>query len=179
MNDGFETCCPFCAETIPAAAKICPRCRQWISLRSFRNPVVGLVITLFALFVVGGCVAFFFTHAFSRISNPPPYYADHVGSLQILQSKMFFKETTNGPRIYITGILTNRSQIPWRDIEFECRFLETNGNLIDADTSRSYSTVQANDDSAFRLTVTPIQDLQEYENLKLSISNARNVKSFF
>jgi hypothetical protein len=179
MNGEFKKCCPFCAETIPAAAKICPRCRQWISLRSFRNPVVGLVISLFALLMISGCVAFFFTHVFSRVFNAPPYYADHVGSLQILQLKMFFKDTTNGPRIYITGILTNRSQIPWRDIEFECRFLRSNGNLIDAYTSRSYSTVQANDDGAFRVTVTPIKDFQEYENLKLSISNARNVKSLF
>jgi len=131
------------------------------------------------MFVVGGCVMLLVTNVFSRIFNPPPYYAEHVGSLQILQSKMFFTDTTNGPRIYITGILTNRSQIAWHDIEFECRFLGTNGSLIDAYTSRSYSTVQANDDGAFRVTVTPIKDLQEYANMKLLISNARNVKSLF
>ncbi|MDD5140334.1 MAG: FxLYD domain-containing protein [Verrucomicrobiales bacterium] len=129
--------------------------------------------------MAGGCVVFFFTHVFSRIFNPPPYYADHVGSLQILQSNMFFKDTTNGPRIYITGILTNQSQIAWHDIEFECRFVGTNGNLIDAYTSRSYSTIQANDDSAFRVTVAPIKDFQEYANMKLFISNARNVKSLY
>src|SRR5882724_129246 len=103
MNGEFEKACPFCAETIPKAAKICPRCRQWISWRSFRNPVVGLVISLCVMFVVGGCVMFLVTNVFSRIFNPPPYYAEHVGSLQILQSKMFFTDTTNGPRIYITG----------------------------------------------------------------------------
>jgi predicted nucleic acid-binding Zn ribbon protein len=179
MNGESKKACPFCAETIPMAAKICPRCRQWVSWRSLRNPVVGIIIMLCAMLLVGGCVIFFFTHVFSRVFNPPPYYDEHIGSLQILQSKMFFKDTTNGPRIYITGILTNRSQIAWHDIEFECRFLGTNGSLIDAYTSRSFSTVQANDDGAFRVTVTPVKDFKEYANLKLSISNARNVKSPF
>lgn len=131
------------------------------------------------MFVFGGCIVFMFSRFFNRVGNPPPYYAGYVGSLQILQSQMFFKNTTNGPRIYITGILTNQSQIAWRDIEFECRFLGTNGSLVDAYTSRSFSTVQANDDSAFRVIVTPIKDFQEYANMKLFISNARNVKGFF
>lgn len=131
------------------------------------------------MMVIVGCMIFMFTRFFSRVSNPPPYYADHVGSLQILQSQMFFNNTTNGPRIYITGILTNQSQIAWRDIEFECRFLGTNGNLIDAYTGRSHFTVQASDDSAFRVTVTPVKDFQEYANLKLFISNARNIKGLF
>jgi hypothetical protein len=119
------------------------------------------------------------TREFSRAFNPPPYYVDHIGSLQILQSKMFFKNTTNGPRVYITGILTNQSQIAWHDIEFECRFLGTNGNLIDAYTAQGYLTVQPTDDGAFRLTVVPVEDFQEYVNLKIFISNARNVKNPF
>ena len=179
MNDESTKLCPFCAEKIPSPAKICPRCRQWISLRSFRNPVVGLVVSLCVLFVIVGSLSFMFARFFGRFSNPPPYYAEHIGSLKIISSEMFFKNTTNGPRIYITGMITNQSQIAWREIEFECRFLGTNGSLIDAYTSRSYSTVQGNDDGAFRLTVTPIKEFQEYANLKLFISNARNVKGLF
>lgn len=179
MNNESKKTCPFCAETIPAAAKICPRCRQWISLRSFRNPVVGLITGLCIMFVCGSCMVFMFSRLFSHIGNPPPYYADHVGSLQILQSQMFFKNTTNGSRIYVTGILTNQGQIAWHDIEFECRFLGTNGSLVDAYTGRSHSTVQAKDDSAFRVTVIPLKDFQEYSSMKLFISNARNVKGFF
>ena len=114
-----------------------------------------------------------------RSLNPPPYFDDSPTALKILESQMFFKDTTNGPRIYITGILTNQSQTAWRDIEFECRFLGTNGNLIDAYASRPSMTVQAKDDSAFRVTVVPIRNFQEYANLKIFISNARNVKSPF
>lgn len=131
------------------------------------------------MFVIGGCAYFFLSRAFIRISNPPPYYADHVGSLKILQSQMFFKVTTNGPRIFITGMLTNQSPVAWRDIEFECRFQGTNGSLVDAYTSRSYMTVQAHDDCAFRVAVTPIKEFQDYADFKLLISHARNVKGFF
>src|SRR6185369_1516351 len=115
-----------------------------------------------------------------RTFNPPPYFTDSPAALKILDSQMFFKDTTNGPRIYITGILTNQSQIAWHAIEFECRFLGTNGNLIDAYSTQSYgTTVQANDDSAFRVTVVPIRNFQDYANLKISISNARNIRSPF
>ena len=136
-------------------------------------------MVIFAILVIGGCIFFMFSRFSDHIFNPPPYYADHVGSLQILESQMFLKNTTNGPRIYITGLITNQSQIAWHDIEFECRFLGANGSLIDAYTTRSYSTVQANDDSAFRVTVIPVKDFQEYANMKLFVSNARNVKGYF
>lgn len=116
---------------------------------------------------------------FNRMMNPAPYYTDHPGALQILQSQTFFKSTTNGPRIYITGLLTNQSQIAWRGIEFECRFLGTNGNLTDAYTTTSYMTVGANDDAAFRVTVVPVKDPAEYGNLKLFVTNARNMKGLF
>lgn len=175
MNYESEKECPFCAERIRASAKVCPRCRQWLSLRSFRHPVVGMILAIVAMAVMAVCLE----RVFHRAFNPPPYYADSPAVLQILQSQMFFKDTTNGPRIYITGIVTNQSPFAWRDIEFECRFMGTNGNLIDAYTTRSYMTVQAKDDSAFRVTVVPVRYFQEYANLKLSISNARNVKSPF
>jgi predicted nucleic acid-binding Zn ribbon protein len=32
--------CPFCAESIKREAKVCPRCRQWLTLRSIRNPAI-------------------------------------------------------------------------------------------------------------------------------------------
>ena len=55
--------------------------------------------------------------AVNRFQNPKPDYSDFISSLRVTGSRMTWAETSNGPRIYITGILTNQSGIAWRDIE--------------------------------------------------------------
>lgn len=130
------------------------------------------------LAILIGC-AVFVMGIFNRSINPPPYYVDSPSALQITQSQMFFRDTTNGPRIYITGMLTNQSPVAWRDLEFECRFFGTNGNLTDAYPARSHMTVLANDDAAFRISVSPFKERQEYATFKVFLTDARNKKGIF
>jgi hypothetical protein len=96
-----------------------------------------------------------------------------------MESHMNWAETSNGPRIYITGILTNQSDIAWRDIELECRFLDTNGVLVDAAHPNVRLTIQPHDDSAFRAVVTPSRPTNDYASFRLSVTTARNTKGFF
>ncbi len=92
---------------------------------------------------------------------------------------MNWAETSSGPRIYITGILTNQSEFAWRDIELECRFLDTNGRLVDAAHPHVALTIQPHDDTAFRTVVTPSHATNDYASFRLSVSTARNTKGFF
>jgi hypothetical protein len=170
MNPHPEKQCPFCAEYIKAAAKVCPRCRQWLSMRSFRHPLVGTTMGLVLLMLTAAG----FLGMMHRLVISPPNYTDSPAALQIIQSQMFFKDATNGPHIYITGILSNQSQTAWRDIEFECRFWGTNGDLTDAYNARCAMTILPNDDGAFRVAVIPIKDAGDYANMKLTVSNAKN-----
>ena len=51
--------CPMCAETIKAAAKVCPHCRYWQSRFSLQNPqVVAAVCLVLALAAIIGLGAF-------------------------------------------------------------------------------------------------------------------------
>ena len=45
---------------------------------------------------------------------------------------MNWAQTKDGLRIYLTGILTNQSPVAWKDVEFECRFYDANGVMVDA-----------------------------------------------
>jgi hypothetical protein len=173
-QDADKTC-RYCAESIPAAARICPRCRQWLTFRSFRNPMVYFAtITPPALALIGLLI-----YSTGNFMNRPPYYSDFRGSIQILQSNMNWAETSDGPLLFVTGILTNQSQIAWKEPEFECRFFNSRGQLVDAANRPTYLTVLAGADSAFRLSIKPALGSNDYSAFKISVSNARNTRNPF
>lgn len=115
----------------------------------------------------------------TRFSSPPPYYEEFPNALQVLQSRMNWIETKDGPRIYLTGILTNQSPITWHGVEFECRFFDTSGAMVDAASARGSVTVRPNDDSAFRASVAPSGTSNDYRSFKIMVSTARNTKGLF
>lgn len=174
--DPVTKTCPQCAETIPTAARVCPRCRQWLSLRSLRNPMVamlciGLPSALAMVLLLTGVLS-----RFARMMGPPPYYADHLDALAILESRKNWVETSNGPRLYLTGILTNRSEIAWQGVEFECRLFDTHGAMIDAASARGMLTIDPHSDSAFRATVAPGRAAGDYASYQIRVSTARNTR---
>lgn len=170
--------CRFCAESVPATARICPRCRQWLSLRSFRHPLITtLLLALLGLVVFG--ILFRLTNRVQRFMNPPPYYSDFRDSIQILKSDMEWVETSDGARLFVTGILTNQSQIAWRSPEFQCRFFNSKGQMIDAANGSTYLTVLPSSDSAFRVSVKPLRSSNDYGSFQISVSTARNTRSSF
>lgn len=179
MNAGNQRECPFCAETILTEAKVCPHCHQWLTLCSFRNPVVttcvmtALLLALFAI-LWAGVVSYY-----GRLINSPPYYTEFLGTLRVTESRMGWGEQCDKTYIYITGVLTNQSQIAWKSVEFDCRFYDRNGKLVDASNGHGYFTINPNDDSAFRVSVTPAAPTNDYASFKISVSNARNGKSWF
>lgn len=171
--------CPSCAESIPVAAKICPRCRQWLSFLSFRNP---FAVVLFAFLPMFASMILFGYWSFNRLGklfNPPPFYSDFQGSIQILDSKMKWVETSEGPRLFLTGLITNRSSMAWRRPEFECRFFNSQSQMVDAATGYAYLTILPGNDSAFRLSIKPLLSSNEYASFKLSLSTAYNARGSF
>ncbi|HWW02977.1 MAG TPA: hypothetical protein VNZ64_24970 [Candidatus Acidoferrum sp.] len=171
--------CPFCAESIKPEAKVCPRCRQWLTLRSIRNPAIAVWVFSIPHLALYGLLAVLLLTALDRMQNPRPDYTAFVNSVRVVGSWMNWAETTNGLRIYITGILTNQSPVAWRDIELQCRFLDAHGGLVDAVHPRLFLTIQPHDDTAFRTIVTPSRATNDYASFKLTVTTARNTKSFF
>jgi hypothetical protein len=179
LDPASRRTCPYCAESIKREAKVCPRCRQWLTLRSLRNPAIAVWVYGFPHLVIYALMAVLILTAVNRFQNPKPDYTDFFTSLRVMESRMNWAETSNGPRIYITGILTNQSDIAWRDIELECRFFDTNSVLVDAAHPHAGLTIQPHDDAAFRAVVTPIRATNDYASFRLSVTTARNTKGFF
>jgi hypothetical protein len=92
---------------------------------------------------------------------------------------MNWAASSNGLHIYITGLLTNQSEVAWRDIELECRFFDSKGLLTDAGHPHVGLTIQPHDDAAFRAVVSANRSTNDYIAFKISVSTARNTKSLF
>lgn len=181
MQVGLATqrACPHCAETISVAAKVCPRCRQWLTWRSLRNPIVNALAIGYPMLACFGGLLFMVTTSIQQLFQPRPFYSEVPEPLAVLESWVNWMETTNGPRLYVTGILTNRSEFAWRDVEFECRFFDGSHRMVDAAHGRAFMTVQTRDDAAFRLAVTPGRPQADYQSHQVTVSTARNANSAF
>jgi len=93
---------------------------------------------------------------------------------------MHWTEIKDGSRICVTGIVTNRSTNAWHNLEFECRFFDEKGAMVDAANGvEPFLTVNPHDDSAFRIWVTPSEASNQYRSCTISISTARNTKDRF
>ncbi len=137
MNPYGNRICPFCAEPIQPAAKVCPRCRQWLTMRSLRNPAILLWTHGGLLAAVSIAMGFLILRTMDRLQNPKPYYTDFPRALRVVESRMAWAQTKDGLRIYLTGILTNHSPVAWSGIEFDCRFFDAKGVMVDAANARA------------------------------------------
>jgi len=179
MNDPEKRTCPFCAEAIKAEAKLCPHCRQWLTWKSFRHP---LVMTLTHAVPAFGMMVAMMMAVFSiseNLGNPRPYYSEFPNALKIVEARMNWAQIEKGPCIYLTGILTNTSPVTWRNAEFDCRFFSVTGVMVDAGTGHGYFTVCSNDDAAFRVSIAPTAPTNTYASFKISVGDARNAKGWY
>ena len=179
MNDPEKQICPFCAELIKEQAKLCPHCHQWLTLKSFRHPLVMLLISGVPIAVIWVSLGVLLFSQIDRLQNPKPFYSEFPGSLKILESRMNWTHTDEGLRIFVTGVLTNTSPEMWRSAEFDCRFYDASGAMIDADTGYGHISVCPYDESAFRVSILPTAPTNEYVSFKVSIGNAMNAKGLF
>ena len=128
MADEKQTkVCLFCAETIRAAAKICPFCRS----------KQGRYVFLRQELLIGGPSAVLILMAFGAIAWIAPdekavggrNFAGHRSDLVVLNTSL--DQNGKKPGFWMTGIVTNQGAYPWRIQEFEVRFLDERGNLLD------------------------------------------------
>lgn len=179
MNDPEKRTCPFCAEIIKPEAKVCPRCHQWLTWKSFRHPLVMVLVHVVPLTVLWIAVTAAMLSRLDSLQDPKPYYSEFPDSLKIMESHMNWAETRDGLRIYVAGVLTNTSPAAWREGEFDCRFFDAKGVMIDAYTGRGHLDVCPHGESAFRVAIVPTAPTNDYASFKISVGNARSARGLF
>jgi hypothetical protein len=150
MADDKQTkVCPLCAETIKTAAKICPFCRSkqgryalWQQRFLMAGPVAVLII---------GAIAVIAQFAPNEEGAGGRSFAGHRRDLVVLNTSL--DQTEKKPSFWMTGIVTNQGEYPWRVQELEVRFLDKRGNLLDVrhpDVKDTF-VVQSHRENGFRV----------------------------
>lgn len=155
MNNPETVTCLFCAETIPQKSKPCPRCRQWLTRRSFRPPVVHRRDLVFSATMIWVIFAAVMISKLERLQSPRPCYGGFPHAVKIVESRMNWAPTPNGLCIYLTGMPTDASPVRWKDAGFDCRFFDANNLMVDAGTGHNCITIPPEDEAAFRVASTP------------------------
>jgi hypothetical protein len=128
MDDASQTkICNLCAESIKAAATVCPFCQA----RQGRYPVwreqgIQLVLAV-AMVLVLGWVCFVVLP--DEVHSGGRNFARHRAELRVLRTAL--ERVKSKPEFWLTGYVTNGGGYPWRVQELEMRTLDAQGNLLD------------------------------------------------
>ena len=128
MGDVTQTkACPLCAETIKAAAKLCPFCRAHQSRFALWREQLGQLFLALSLMALLGLVCYwvFPEDVPSRGRN----FASHRGDLRV--SRTSLERAKKKSEFWLTGYVINSGSYPWRVRELEVRLVDTQGNLLD------------------------------------------------
>jgi hypothetical protein len=128
MSDVAETkVCPFCAETIKAAAKVCPFCCSKLGMCILWWEELPAVALSVALLIAAGAVVAWLAPDEKGVGGRS--FAGHRSDLVILNTSLDDAEAKTN--FWITGVLTNCGEHPWRIHELEVRVLDERSNLLD------------------------------------------------
>lgn len=128
MSDQPETkVCAMCAETIKAAAKLCPFCQSRQSRFAFWWYECFAILA--ALSMVAVAIAAIVWLAPEEKGVGGRNFASHRNDLAVFGTTLGRVQAR--PDFWLTGFVTNRGEHPWRVHELEVRFLDERDELLD------------------------------------------------
>ena len=176
MTDGDQTkVCPLCAETIKAAAKVCPHCRHWQKKWSLQNPHVVTtiwVVTMFAA-IIG------FSVFVDRLLGPKEFFENYRDQITVVSSQFSQRMVGSNLLLTVVGTVTNRSAVAWKNVGVEAQFMDKSGKLfdvfvVDADYYHSSVVVLPHGEAAFKIECKSARPASDCETYKLAVRWAKD-----
>lgn len=164
--------CPLCAETIKEAAKICPHCRK--SQRRWLYCSENDLLAIATILIFIGAVILTF-----KVFTGSRNFSSSRDKIEVLNSQLAVDVSSESTNVVVSGILTNRSDYAWQMIEFEVRYLNDSGKLVDVDSGSEGFTVLPHSDHSFHLTLYSRKSIPEHASHKVIIRSASDPGTWF
>ncbi len=172
MSESEQTkVCRRCAETIKAAAKVCPHCRSGQTRWMFVSKHEVIPILTVLLFVGTAWLIFFYFSQSERSFSPSRDRID------ILSSQVTIQKTKYGQHVVVVGVLTNQSPYAWLVGDFSVRYFDKDGKTLDVDSSTERFTVLQHSDHSFQLSIFSRKSIPEHTSHKVYVRKAKDPKS--
>jgi len=174
--------CPLCAETIKAAAKVCPHCHYWQKKWSLRNPrtMQSTSAILMAIVMFGGIVGlgYFFEH----LLGPKRDFAQYQDDVRVVNSETNFRTVESNLLVSVVGVLTNQSDFGWKHVGVEAQFFDGNSNLIDVIEAQGeyYSGLEIlpRSEASFKIEGHATHKEQDYKSTKVFVRTGEDIHTF-
>lgn len=164
--------CPLCAETIKAKAKVCPHCRK-IQKRWFIGSKYDAVAFASAFVFIGT------VYVIGNLFFEGRKFSSSRDQIAVLNSRVGIEYSSEQTNVVVSGLLTNRSDYAWRTGEFEVRFLDASGKIVDVAPSMDSFTVMPHNDHSFSLTLYSRKSIPEHASRKITIRSASVPDAWF
>lgn len=176
--------CPLCAETIKAAAKVCPHCRFWQPKTkwSLRNPQflqsVSSVICAAAIFgaIIG--LVYFLQH----LIGPKRDFTPYQSQIKVVSSEASFRVVFSNLTVSVVGVVTNQSNYAWKNVGLEARLYDKGGKLIDviqaSDSRYNGVVIFPHAEAGFKIQSKATKNESEYATHKVFVGTAKDFNAW-
>ena len=120
--------CPLCAETIKAAAKVCPYCRTRQNRFALLKGELPAILFLLPVFIG---MPFLLDWAIGNESDDHSSLSFIVYRHDLSIGDVAWQGAGTGYDYWLTGYVTNNSTYSWRIHELEVRINEDKSNMVD------------------------------------------------
>jgi hypothetical protein len=167
--------CKMCCMEIPAGAKKCPCCQHWQKPIPIllNHPAVWVVLMIFFL----GSLWHF---CLNRLLNKGEPFANYASQIQVVESKIQFGESQNGPTVAILGKVHNAGPLGWEEVVFHADIFDADGNPVDmAQVEKCPYIIPAGRTQSFKITFQRQFPIDKYVKHEIKVISATDARAFF
>jgi hypothetical protein len=172
MNIVETKVCRGCAETIKAAARVCPFCQSRQGRFKYWSLDLGL-LALAAIYI-GLLIVFtakLFPEEKNRIELTFGRYRSDLGV-----DRVAWDRPTSKPEFWLSGFVTNKADRPWRIHELEVSLLDDGGNARDVRhlAIREPFVVHSGQEHAFRACFGSVIETSQLSRCRVRVRLGSN-----
>jgi hypothetical protein len=164
--------CPLCAETIKAAAKVCPYCRKsqrrWALFTRY-----DLCAMVAVLLYVGAAILIIFLFQTKRDFGPDRE------KIRVIETHFAVARDASTTNMVAFGIVTNESEHSWEIGQLEIRYFDRKGKLVGVENEPEDFTIFPKSDHSFHLDLNASGFLHGYATYEVKVVSAGDPRAPF